>query len=470
MEESVALDSTKQKQFVKSVRGIKKLLKKNSKKVKELGPTKELGQKEKKEKPKPTPKPVSKSEEKNEVKKDVKKSNIKKSEKRKRGLVYLSHIPHGFYEHQMTEYFKQFGVVTNARVIRSKHTGNSKGYAFVEFKEPAVAEIVADTMNNYLMGKRLIKAVYIPPEKQRLHAMRKKWSFKNNPGSEQRLKIRKALNAEKNDKQELLIAKNLLSNLSNTKEKLRKLGIDYDFFVPVDVPEALNELVQKSMVDVNITTNTVELKKKIKVEEKENKSDVTKSKSTDVKNNVIVLKKENNKNKNDIKSNQKQQLKENINKNQNLVQGKDKIKKLHKQEKSTEVSKKVPENFIKINKSDSDSVDFDSDAFEEIINNDDDDLSSDDQSDVDDLSSDDTHGFNEVVQKSNSVKEKIKPTVAIKEKAKSKIVVNSKQGKGVVKNVPEKRKNTSSAPVTPKKVKFEKQNKKTLNKIVKTRK
>lgn len=57
----------------------------------------------------------------------------------------------------MTQYFKQFGMVTNVRVIRSKRTGNSKGFAFVEFKEPAVAEIVAETMNNYLMGKRLIK-------------------------------------------------------------------------------------------------------------------------------------------------------------------------------------------------------------------------------------------------------------------------------------------------------------------------
>lgn len=59
----------------------------------------------------------------------------------------------------MTEYFKQFGVVTNARVIRSKRTGNSKGYAFVEFKEISVAKIVAETMNNYLMGKRLIKGI-----------------------------------------------------------------------------------------------------------------------------------------------------------------------------------------------------------------------------------------------------------------------------------------------------------------------
>lgn len=60
-------------------------------------------------------------------------------------------------QEQMAEYFKQFGTVTNVRVIRSKRTGRSKGHAFVEFKQPAVAEIVAETMNNYLMGKRLIK-------------------------------------------------------------------------------------------------------------------------------------------------------------------------------------------------------------------------------------------------------------------------------------------------------------------------
>lgn len=61
------------------------------------------------------------------------------------------------FQHQMTEYFKQFGMVTNARVIKSKRTGRSKGHAFVEFRDPAVAQVVAETMNNYLMGKRLIK-------------------------------------------------------------------------------------------------------------------------------------------------------------------------------------------------------------------------------------------------------------------------------------------------------------------------
>lgn len=39
-------------------------------------------------------------------------------------------------------------------------TGGSKGYAFVEFDCDEVAKIVAETMNNYLMGERLIKCEY----------------------------------------------------------------------------------------------------------------------------------------------------------------------------------------------------------------------------------------------------------------------------------------------------------------------
>ncbi|KAJ8733339.1 hypothetical protein PYW08_001637 [Mythimna loreyi] len=227
MEENVALDSKKQRKFVKSIRGIKKLIKKNEEKAK---PQK----KDEKEEPK---KPFSMR---------LKDGKVSKRRKRKeRGLVYLSHIPHGFYEHQMTQYFKQFGVVTNVRVIRSKRTGNSKGFAFVEFKEPAVGQIVAETMNNYLMGKRLIKAAYIPPEKQKLKAFRKNWNSVHNPSSIQRLKTKKAFNADKDDIGELKRAKKLLTNLNKNMKKLSEIGVNYDF-APVDVPEALlNDIVKQ---------------------------------------------------------------------------------------------------------------------------------------------------------------------------------------------------------------------------------
>ena len=57
----------------------------------------------------------------NKVKKNVpeKKKRLNQNELQ-RGIVYIGHVPHGFYEEQMTEYFKQFGHVTRIRLARSK--------------------------------------------------------------------------------------------------------------------------------------------------------------------------------------------------------------------------------------------------------------------------------------------------------------------------------------------------------------
>lgn len=73
----------------------------------------------------------------------------------------MGHLPHGFYEGQLMAFFKQFGVVTNVVVRRSELTGRSKGYGFVEFKHPGVAKVAAETMNNYLMFKRILKGTII---------------------------------------------------------------------------------------------------------------------------------------------------------------------------------------------------------------------------------------------------------------------------------------------------------------------
>uniref|UniRef100_A0A8C8DR17 RRM domain-containing protein n=1 Tax=Oryzias sinensis TaxID=183150 RepID=A0A8C8DR17_9TELE len=73
------------------------------------------------------------------------------------GVVYVGHLPLGLFEPQLKSYFEQFGSVQRLRLSRSKKTGGSKGFAFVEFECEEVAKIVAETMNNYLMGEKLIK-------------------------------------------------------------------------------------------------------------------------------------------------------------------------------------------------------------------------------------------------------------------------------------------------------------------------
>lgn len=62
-------------------------------------------------------------------------------EKPSRGVVYVKSLPHGFYEKQLEGYFGQFGKVTGVYVPKSRKTGRAKGYGFVEFLHPEVAEV-----------------------------------------------------------------------------------------------------------------------------------------------------------------------------------------------------------------------------------------------------------------------------------------------------------------------------------------
>ncbi|KAI1487935.1 hypothetical protein F5X96DRAFT_647803 [Biscogniauxia mediterranea] len=88
-------------------------------------------------------------------------SKASKSKDGKGGVVYVGRIPHGFYEHEMKSYFSQFGTITRLRMSRNKQ-GASKHFAFIEFAEAAVAEIVVKTMDNYLLFGHILKVKLVP--------------------------------------------------------------------------------------------------------------------------------------------------------------------------------------------------------------------------------------------------------------------------------------------------------------------
>ncbi|KAF9203182.1 MKI67 FHA domain-interacting nucleolar phosphoprotein [Haplosporangium sp. Z 27] len=143
------------------------------------------------------------------------------------GVVYLGRIPHGFYEEQMKAYFTQFGKVLRLRLSRNKKTGKSKHYAFIEFASQEVADIVADTMDNYLLFGHLLKCKALQPSQ--IHPAMFQGAnkrFKPIPW----LKISKEKhNAEKTVSQSNLVKKKLLKNENAKRAKLAELGIDYEF-------------------------------------------------------------------------------------------------------------------------------------------------------------------------------------------------------------------------------------------------
>ncbi|KAI3394281.1 hypothetical protein diail_2928 [Diaporthe ilicicola] len=106
---------------------------------------------------------VSKELSKKEKKKEKKALKASSSQtKEETGVIYIGRLPHGFYEHEMKNYFSQFGPIRNLRVSRNKKTGKAKHFAFVEFEEASTAEIVAKTMDNYLLFGHILKCSVIP--------------------------------------------------------------------------------------------------------------------------------------------------------------------------------------------------------------------------------------------------------------------------------------------------------------------
>merc|ERR1712218_47649 len=142
-----------------------------------------------------------------------------------RGVVYISHIPHGFYERQMRQFFEQFGAVTNLRLGRSKKTGKSCGFAFVEFKYLEVAKIVSESMNNYLMFDKILKCSVVPQERVSKKIFKNKINPNRPPKKSQRVKAKKMHNSAKEEDTLVKNRNKQMKKMGRINKKLEDAGI-----------------------------------------------------------------------------------------------------------------------------------------------------------------------------------------------------------------------------------------------------
>ncbi|XP_038125249.1 MKI67 FHA domain-interacting nucleolar phosphoprotein [Cyprinodon tularosa] len=175
---------------------------------------------------------------------EVKKNRAKKGSRLTPGVLYVAHLPHGLFEPQLRSYFEQFGKVLRLRLSRSKKTGGSKGYAFVEFECDEVAKIVAETMNNYLMGERLIKCQLLPPEKVHEKLFVGSQRMFRRPCDPAAARYNRKRSAE----QLAQMTRRLLRKESKLRRKLAERGVHYDF------PGFAAQLPQKTSNDVNVSS------------------------------------------------------------------------------------------------------------------------------------------------------------------------------------------------------------------------
>merc|ERR1712008_210538 len=153
-----------------------------------------------------------------------------------RGVIHLAHIPDGFHEKEMNKFFNQFGTVTRIRLARSKKSNRVKGYGWIEFEDLAVAQIVAEAMDKYLLGGRQLVCKLVPPDRVPRQLFRG-WKFKRINKTPLRLKDHRNL---VNDRPQIEVDGELLPQLAKDqvrrhKEKAEKvkaaletLSISYD--------------------------------------------------------------------------------------------------------------------------------------------------------------------------------------------------------------------------------------------------
>jgi nucleolar protein 15 len=185
----------------------------------------------------------------------------------RRAIVYISHLPYGFFEKELREYLGQFGPVTNLRIGRSKKTGGSKGYAFVEFKYPEVAKIVSETMNNYLMFDKLVKCEVVAPEKMHKKIFVGKVNPDHPPASKARRAAKKEVNKLRDEEQENKRLRKQLKKLEAIRDKLEaagiKTGIDFSHLKSSLPPTGKTPVMEVDEDELDITLKTPPHVKKV---------------------------------------------------------------------------------------------------------------------------------------------------------------------------------------------------------------
>jgi len=142
----------------------------------------------------------------------------------KPGTIYLGHIPHGFFEPQMHSYFSQFGTITRLRLSRNRKTGKSKHFGWVEFTSKDVAEIVADTMDGYLIHPHRMVCKVVEVDDKVWKGANK--VFKTIPWR----RINKDKLESKRTKEEWEgLAKKEDERNRKREERIKEMGIDYEF-------------------------------------------------------------------------------------------------------------------------------------------------------------------------------------------------------------------------------------------------
>lgn len=75
--------------------------------------------------------------------------------------LFVSNIPFSVYDQDLLHAIAEFSLIpTYSRIMTDKETGNSRGFAFVEFASEAEAKTALDMLSGYEMDGRALRVEY----------------------------------------------------------------------------------------------------------------------------------------------------------------------------------------------------------------------------------------------------------------------------------------------------------------------
>mmetsp|Transcript_24513 Transcript_24513/g.40867 ORF Transcript_24513/g.40867 Transcript_24513/m.40867 type:complete len:204 (-) Transcript_24513:50-661(-) len=143
-------------------------------------------------------------------------------------VIYLGHIPHGFYEDELKKFFSQFGIVRKLKLFRSPRTGRSRGFAFLEFESPETAATVSESLHGYFLHGRQLVSHVIPSSKHHDGMWKTKKPEEENEEEEE--EPEKLTNTNMKDKKELKAKKESMKR-QEKQQRLEELGIEFTIAV-----------------------------------------------------------------------------------------------------------------------------------------------------------------------------------------------------------------------------------------------
>jgi len=81
--------------------------------------------------------------------------------------IYVGNLAYSVTENDLSTAFSRFGKVSNVNVIKDMHTGQSKGFAFVEMDSNSEADAAIKGLNGQALQGRNIKVNQAQPRQDR---------------------------------------------------------------------------------------------------------------------------------------------------------------------------------------------------------------------------------------------------------------------------------------------------------------